>query len=408
VVVALAVSGAAVAATQLLPTGPPVEQGRVNTDPRTGAGVVEGRVRLLSVRADNPAGGPPWALRVFRSSRGGSCVQLGRVSNGRFGLVLGSPAAPTFRPLQAVPGENSLCGGVERGGFPVLRGLRRIEQVGGNDSRAQPGGSTISAAFVIRYGLLGPKARRATFSDPGTGVRRTQILSAAAGGAYLFVVPIDPAQLQAAQRRGQASAQAFDKASAQARKEGLTGAAFDRRRLALLTLAASKQRHPSSGITRPTDRIDATFADGTTLRVAGPGRTTAALPGVTRHAPISSDTTASLQVQRSGDPSTRHFLLSFRAPRAITTSFAHYTVTLKGPYGPDCVARSYGGGQATTRDIAAGERLSFRVHPSQWMQDAGRKTWCPGRYTVHVGYQTTPTPFRGQTVAKLTFNVPAR
>lgn len=46
-------------------------------------GVVRpGQSRMLPIRVADPQGGPPWGLRLVRTTRGDTCVQLGRVQGG--------------------------------------------------------------------------------------------------------------------------------------------------------------------------------------------------------------------------------------------------------------------------------------------------------------------------------------
>ncbi len=51
------------------------------------ASTAKGPVRLLSLRARDPQGGPPWALRQFSIGRGQVCLQAGQLYRGRFGVV---------------------------------------------------------------------------------------------------------------------------------------------------------------------------------------------------------------------------------------------------------------------------------------------------------------------------------
>lgn len=57
-------------------------------------------VRVGPIAAD-PGGGIDWALRMYTSTSGGSCVEVGRVTGGRFGQI---DAAGVYRtlPLDAV------------------------------------------------------------------------------------------------------------------------------------------------------------------------------------------------------------------------------------------------------------------------------------------------------------------
>jgi hypothetical protein len=399
---ALVVSGAAIGATQLLRVGKPIEElDAPKPDPHAGAGIVQGQVRLLPVRAADPNGGPPWALRVFRTSRGGSCVQLGRVYRGRFGLVKATSVGSTqvaFRELRAVPGVNSLCGGVERDGFPVLRGLRRVEIDGGISDPRRCGSASdacpITGVRIIRYGLLGPAANEATFVDAGGGRRASMPIRPGTGGAYLFVVAADPRPYQ---RRDDAQ-RAMNDAFRRATRAGLSAMAAMRR--AMRTVG----RRRLGALPRQADGVLGRFADGQTLRVAGPGRTSAPLPGVERRtgsAPRALRT--ALDVRRHGSGARARFTVRFRAPVAITRADRHYTLTMDGPAAPSCRRRIPGGGNATTHDIARGDTVTFTVEPkfAGW----NRRTWCPGRFTMYVGYQRPGTRFRGDLVGRYEFTV---
>lgn len=87
VVALVLASGSAVAASQLF--GPPVRAGLVLTG-RPGAG----QVVLAPLRVADPAGGYSWGVRVYTPKRGApgargrlSCLQIGRVLNGRLGVI---------------------------------------------------------------------------------------------------------------------------------------------------------------------------------------------------------------------------------------------------------------------------------------------------------------------------------
>ena len=43
--------------------------------------------RLLPLRVPDPAGGPPWGLRMVTTSRGLACLQLGRVVGDQLGVL---------------------------------------------------------------------------------------------------------------------------------------------------------------------------------------------------------------------------------------------------------------------------------------------------------------------------------
>lgn len=82
---AVVVAGGALAATGQFELGSPDPPVRHSPEAAgRGIGVPQpGTSRLLAVRTSDPAGGPPWGIRVFRSSRAYPCAQYGRVVGGR-------------------------------------------------------------------------------------------------------------------------------------------------------------------------------------------------------------------------------------------------------------------------------------------------------------------------------------
>lgn len=46
-----------------------------------------GTSEVVAPRANDPAGGPPWALRISRSTTGYTCTTVGQVRDGNFGLI---------------------------------------------------------------------------------------------------------------------------------------------------------------------------------------------------------------------------------------------------------------------------------------------------------------------------------
>jgi hypothetical protein len=375
--------GGAVAATQVWKVGAPDDSGLDFPAPRpdAGAGVAAGAVRILPLRVADPGGGPPWALRVFGSTRGGSCVQVGQVVDGRFGRMEGS----TLRPVRAVPGQNSLCGFVARDGYPVLRGLRRVDVTGGS------GRGPVTAVRTIRYGLLGPAARTAVWRD-GAGRRLARMRVDPHGGAYLFVREEDPAPWAAVERR---------RAAIEDRMKALLRRGVNPRVALRRAAAGVRSQRSFLGVRRVTDGIDATFAGGTTLRVAGHGRTTGALPGVARRGASAGrpDVRAPIHVTRVGG----HFTVRFRAPVAIDRADHHYTLTLTGPAGPRCDRPSPAGGQASTHDIARGAAVRFVVNRGLGSRDG--HGYCPGRHTIRVGYSAGSGSFAGRLVGSWSFTV---
>jgi hypothetical protein len=136
-------------------------------------------VRLLALRVADPDGGPPWGLRTIKTTRGLMCVQLGRIVDGRIG-VLGEAGAfhddGRFHPLSIdyLDAGSSNCGTEDAHGNAFLNeeafgvptdGLISGEgEVSGGcyaphpTSRACPPQDRRN----IYYGLLGPDAASVT------------------------------------------------------------------------------------------------------------------------------------------------------------------------------------------------------------------------------------------------------
>jgi hypothetical protein len=101
---AFATTAIALAATGVILAGSPVHP-VIRPTATAGEGLpVEGGARLLPLRVPDPAGGPPWGMRVVHTTRGLICVQVGRVDDGQLG-ELGIDGAfhddGRFHPLQA-------------------------------------------------------------------------------------------------------------------------------------------------------------------------------------------------------------------------------------------------------------------------------------------------------------------
>ena len=157
--------------------------------------------KLLGVRAADPAGGPDWALRLAKTSRGLGCVQLGRLVDGKLG-VLGRDNAfandGRFHERGAQIVGQTDCQQPDAAGHTFIA----MSYVGLPDS----GDATACAARAhqtdlrpvcprgslrtVYYGLLGPHARAVTYLDPTGAVVRQRV--GAPEGAYLVVQRTDP------------------------------------------------------------------------------------------------------------------------------------------------------------------------------------------------------------------------
>jgi hypothetical protein len=174
------------------------------------APVESGAVRLLSVVAADPQGGPAWGLRVVTTTTGHGCIEVGRVLDGRFG-GLGEDGSfdddGAFHPVPAVDAENAAaCAPLDRSGRLFYNVASAVGTASG--TFFVPGGCVSSRAFApvllrmlerhptdsdlcpaasnrtLIYGLLGPDAESITYTLDGRSH-----LEATAGpqGAYLIV-----------------------------------------------------------------------------------------------------------------------------------------------------------------------------------------------------------------------------
>ena len=212
---ALSISAVALAASGIL-TGEPVKNppGYPPAQPHVAAGVVRaGSATLTALRVPDPAGGPDWGLRTLTTTRKLGCVQVGRVVDGRLG-VLGQDSSfhndGRFHELPANVEPGRDCTTLDHAGRLFIamsfQGLPASGQGGACVVKRLPAGllrrfsgptarrqATIPVCppedmRILYYGTLGPKARSVTYEDGE--VRRT---AATRGpwGAYLVVVRPD-------------------------------------------------------------------------------------------------------------------------------------------------------------------------------------------------------------------------
>jgi hypothetical protein len=195
VALALALAGGAiaVAATGLLNGSPVPEVGQKPT-PDVGNGVpAPGGSHLLSLRVADPEGGPPWGMRVVHTTRGSTCVQMGRVQNGQLGQ-LGIDGAyhddGRFHPLPSdiLPIDdghaNISC---------ILPGQTLMSRSPTQDRSAEwmveprKVKPTARELRSITYGLLGPHAVSITYRT-ATGTQTRPV--SPGSGAYMIVEPV--------------------------------------------------------------------------------------------------------------------------------------------------------------------------------------------------------------------------
>ena len=216
-IAALVISAVALAASGVL-TGTPVKNppGFPEPKPHVALGVVLPRsVTLTSLRVADPGGGPPWGLRTMTTSREQGCIQIGRVVDGRLGVLGQDGAFGNDGRFHELPPDVDLgrdCTLVDGAGRPFIadsvQGLpasgplsacvvrRPTAEVLGRMPRAlarrQAGTPLCPHADmrIVYYGTLGPQAVSVTYKDHGR-LRTTS--TSGPWGAYLVVVRPDRA-----------------------------------------------------------------------------------------------------------------------------------------------------------------------------------------------------------------------
>lgn len=165
-------------------------------------------LKLLPMRVADPAGGPPWAMRVIRTTRGLACLQAGRVVDGRLGGVGNRYAFKNdgrfhpFLPADSVAIDS--CATVDAGGHAFQPNAPAIVTADGLSLAGEnlwpgervhcdlPGqqdwGVRCPQADLrqVAMGLLGADAASIRVSAPG---RNFTVAPDGPDGAYLIVLP---------------------------------------------------------------------------------------------------------------------------------------------------------------------------------------------------------------------------
>lgn len=194
--VLLASATIALAAGGVFLTGAPVHS-QAPQNPGVGNGVpARGASRLLALRVPDPEGGPPWGVRIVSTTRGETCLQVGRLQNGQLGELgvdgafhddgrfhpMSAAVLPAMSPVGLVPPAdvNTSC---ELAGKAVA-----AQHVGIDRSAAEvPAAASLprSALRDVDYGILGPQAVSVTYR-----LGRQQVTVPVAAGTYLIVGPV--------------------------------------------------------------------------------------------------------------------------------------------------------------------------------------------------------------------------
>ena len=146
--------------------------------------------RLLPIRVSDPAGGPPWGIRLIKTTRGETCIQVGRVVDGQIG-ALGIDGSwgndHKFHEIKPNDQLADICGATDAAGNGFVNddvhGAPASVDVPIYNGRGIP--SPASAERMIEVGLLGPEATSITYKTPGGQLKTER--TAGGVGAYLVV-----------------------------------------------------------------------------------------------------------------------------------------------------------------------------------------------------------------------------
>jgi len=194
------VAATALAASGLL-TGDPVNNppGTILKADRGLGTPIPSTVILTGLRVPDPDGGLPWGLRTMRTTRGMACVQIGRVQDGRLGIIGQDGAFGDDGKFHELPPEILLslnCQPTDGGGHGFIAISAHGAPASGWDPGCAPSPRQGAAGIPtcppadarrILYGLLGPEGAAVTYDDEH-GHRRTGAV-AGPNGAYLAVLP---------------------------------------------------------------------------------------------------------------------------------------------------------------------------------------------------------------------------
>jgi len=346
----LAAAAAALAANLAFAPGTAVGP-EVPPNPAANDGAaIPGTAKLLPLSVADPRGGLPWGLRLVRTTRGETCIQIGRLDYHTLG-VLGQDGAfgndHRFHPLSDNYLDPMSCAVNDARGHAFIN-IGDVELpasasagergpgagcLGGIGRLAQP--CPTRDMRTVYYGLLGPDAVSVSYRHADGRFATSSV--AGADGAYLIVLPVPtrgrPAEIKTGWSGGISSELSGNIFHAVRYRGGHT-----------CLIVAIGGSCPPVGFVPATSRV-------TPAQVAAP---------------------ISLHVLRAA----RRVEVSFTARVGISDSHAYYSLDLHFPHSHIC--RSYEVIDSTHADLRAGQRVSFS-------EGIAPRT-CPGRYWGTVSY----------------------
>lgn len=351
----------ALAAAGVFQAGAPVKPHPGDlTQPGVGGGAVTpGTVAGISAVTTDPAGGPRWGMRTLTTTRGLTCIQVGRLVNGRLGVLGVDGAFHDDGRFHALPpqviSEPVDCLQPDAHGHAyVALESTTVPASAAQGQCAQPACPTADSR-VLFLGLLGPDAQSITYT---TGNGAHPAATTGPDGAFLIV-------------QRYTSSLPVNGNVAGLLPEAVNGwpvLRIDYRGGLVCDIAAGM-----------TNKGKPCTAVGYTPR-------TAVLPAASAVA-------APLQFERRLDvPFGKHgaraddLVVTFTARVAVTNASEAYELTVQLPHSSTCHGDEAGTG--TIADNAVGQRVRLDWASAPGPHDPLR---CPGTYHASVYYVETPT-----------------
>jgi len=181
------------------------------TAPQTGDGALTpGTARMLPISTPDPAGGAPWGMREFATSRGLGCIEVARLAGGKLVAVGQDYAFGNDGRLHELSvssggaGFGDWCSALDQdqrlyinqmwGAQPASAWQSRCYAPGSPAGGHQPGEPECPTQDErnLYFGLLGPDAKSVTYTLQG---HRRTLATSGPEGAYLIVTRTTPGQL---------------------------------------------------------------------------------------------------------------------------------------------------------------------------------------------------------------------
>ncbi|MGO9319264.1 MAG: hypothetical protein ACLQBY_00415 [Solirubrobacteraceae bacterium] len=371
---ALVLMGAGGGALLLAPGRPVTPAYELPAMPTVGLGrPLASSLALLPLRAADPAGGPPWGMRVIRTTRGLACIQAGRVLDGRLGGIgigyafKGDGRFHPFSPADAISEDS--CATLDRDGRAFQPGAPAIVTADGLPLAGEnlypyqrvhcdlPGeedwGVRCPQADLreIAVGLLGPDAASIQVSAPG---RDLTIKPVGPDGAYLIVLPA-PANINSGPGAGPYGA--LHRRGARAGAMATLTVTYSDGSQCEIPAYSQKQTCSPKGLDVSTGAPPTGAKLKTRLRV--------------RYRPLLAHSPSLLAQGRGGKtipPSTSAasrpgpaLVITFRAPAAAPSISSGYDIELQPRAVPGCSTPATIVAQPTQQTLAAGQQVQIAV-----------------------------------------------